>query len=298
MKIGLHMGYWWGTDFGSDVPAMLSLTAQTGVDYMEMNPRYYLHLAPSERKDMRKRAQDLGIGIIVNGGAGEEADLSSDSPSVRKAGLDFCHQMLDAATDLDAPVWSGVMYSTWLRRPTGAYPQSVYERQKAREYCIASLQELGHMLKDYDILIGMEIVNRYEQFIMNTAEEGVSVAEASGSEKIQLLLDVFHMNIEEDNMIDAIRYASDHHRLAHLHAGESNRRVPCGNGNIHWKEIGGVLKRIRYNRIIVMEPFVLTSAENAHRTCTWRNLYLEPYSIDHMVDTARKGAAFLRGLVQ
>lgn len=55
------------------------------------------------------------------------------------------------------------------------------------------------------------------------------------------------MNIEEDNMADAIRYAADYHRLAHLHAGESNRRVPCGGGNIHWQEIGAVLKAIDYN---------------------------------------------------
>lgn len=106
------------------------------------------------------------------------------------------------------------------------------------------------------------------------------------------------MNIEEDNMADAIRYAADHHRLAHLHAGESNRRVPCGGGNIHWQEIGAVLKAIDYNGAIVMEPFVLKNADNAHRTCTWRNLMEEPIRCEHMVEMARNGATFLRGLKQ
>ena len=205
MKIGLHMGYWWGTDIGSDIKAIIAYTAQTGVDYLEINPRYFLHATSQERKDMRSYAQDLGLGILINGGAGEEADLASDSLASRKAGVAFWHKMLKAAQDLAAPVWSGVIYSTWLRHPVGPYPQSAEERQRAREYCIASLRELGHILDDYDIVI----------------------AEAAGNDKIQLLLDTFHMNIEEDNMADAIRYAADHHRLAHLHAGEWNLLSPC-----------------------------------------------------------------------
>lgn len=46
MKIGLHMGYWWGTDIGSDIKAIIAYTAQTGVDYLEINPRYFLHGRP------------------------------------------------------------------------------------------------------------------------------------------------------------------------------------------------------------------------------------------------------------
>lgn len=183
MKIGLHMGYWWGTDIGSDIKAIIAYTAQTGVDYLEINPRYFLHATSQERKDMRSYAQDLGLGILINGGAGEEADLASDSLASRKAGVAFWHKMLKAAQDLAAPVWSGVIYSTWLRHPVGPYPQSAEERQRAREYCIASLRELGHILDDYDIVIGLEVVNRYEQFLINTAQEGVCIAEAAGNDK-------------------------------------------------------------------------------------------------------------------
>lgn len=108
MKIGLHMGYWWGTDIGSDIKAIIAYTAQTGVDYLEINPRYFLHATSQERKDMRSYAQDLGLGILINGGAGEEADLASDSLASRKAGVAFWHKMLKAAQDLAAPVWSGL----------------------------------------------------------------------------------------------------------------------------------------------------------------------------------------------
>ena len=121
MKIGLHMGYWWGTDIGSDIKAIIAYTAQTGVDYLEINPRYFLHATSQERKDMRSYAQDLGLGILINGGAGEEADLASDSLASRKAGVAFWHKMLKAAQDLAAPVWSGVIYSTWLRHPVGRW---------------------------------------------------------------------------------------------------------------------------------------------------------------------------------
>ena len=74
--------------------------------------------------------------------------------------------------------------------------------------------------------------------------------------------------------------------------------VPCGGGNIHWQEFGAVLKAIDYNGAIVMKPFVLKNADNAHRTCTWRNLMEEPIRCERMVEMARNGATFLRGLKQ
>ncbi len=79
-------------------------------------------------------------------------------------------------------------------------------------------------------------MNRFEQYLINTAAEGVAYIDEVGSPNLKLLLDVFHMNIEEDDMTQAIITAGD--KLGHFHIGETNRRPP-GQGRMPWKEIFG-----------------------------------------------------------
>ena len=67
------------------------------------------------------------------------------------------------------------------------------------------------------------------------------------------------MNIEEDNMFDAIRFAGN--RLGHLHVGECNRKLPGMNNSIDWSKIGQALRDINFNKMVVMEPFLLEGGE-------------------------------------
>lgn len=80
------------------------------------------------------------------------------------------------------------------------------------------------MAEEYDINYCLEIVNRYEQYLLNTAAEGVDFVRELDSPKIKLLLDCFHMNIEEDSFSEAIKTAGE--LLGHFHIGECNRKVP------------------------------------------------------------------------
>ena len=73
-----------------------------------------------------------------------------------------------------------------------------------------------------------------------------------GSEYVKLLLDTFHMNIEEDSM-EMLSLADG--KIGHFHIGECNRKVP-GKGHMPWKEIFSALKDINYQEKIVMEPLL------------------------------------------
>ena len=77
-------------------------------------------------------------------------------------------------------------------------------------------------------MLCLEIVNRFEQYIANTAEEGIAICEEINNPYCKLLLDTFHMNIEEDYIPDAIRAASDKGYLGYIHIGEANRKIPNG----------------------------------------------------------------------
>lgn len=62
--------------------------------------------------------------------------------------------------------------------------------------------------RDYRVTLSLEVVNRYEHYLLNTAGEGVRMAEETESGFCKVLLDSFHMNIEEDDMGEAIRHAT------------------------------------------------------------------------------------------
>ena len=91
----------------------------------------------------------------------------------------------------------------------------------------------------------------------------------AGGENVNLLLDTFHMNIEEDNIPEAIRLAG--RKLGHLHVGESNRKLP-GMGSLPWRDIGRALRDIGYEKGVVMEPFLLQGGEVARDCKVWRDL--------------------------
>lgn len=85
---------------------------------------------------------------------------------------------------------------------------------------------------------------------------------------MKVMLDTFHMNIEEDSITDAIRKSGA--LLGHFHAGEANRRCPGPGGRFDWAEIGKALKQISYDGYVVMEPFVTMGGQVGRDISIWR----------------------------
>ncbi|MDR1533613.1 MAG: sugar phosphate isomerase/epimerase [Planctomycetota bacterium] len=295
-KIGLHMGYWWGSEAGQDVFRMLDLTSRAGLEVFEINPAWFLRMTGAECRDFRRRAEDYGLTVTLNGGFKLEGDISADSEATRRAGIEFCVDVLNRAPELGAATWSGLIYSAWTRMPR---PESVVEEEKARarEFSKQSLGEILPVAERAGVDYCFEVVNRYEQFLFNTAAEAVAFAEEVGSPRAKVHLDSFHMNIEEDDMFDAVALAGRSGRLAHFHVSESNRRVPgLGPTNINWPKLGKALRSAGYRGAVVMEPFVNPGAVNAKGTRTWRDLS-GGADLDRLVDDVRRGGEFLRGIM-
>lgn len=131
------------------------------------------------------------------------------------------------------------------------------------------MQTLAPIAKQYGIDLGMEVLNRFENHILNTAEEGVSFVTEVGQDNVKVMLDTFHMNIEETSIADAIRTAGS--LLGHLHTGECNRMVP-GKGRTPWREIGEALRDIQYDGAVVMEPFVAMGGQVGRDIHIWHDL--------------------------
>lgn len=131
------------------------------------------------------------------------------------------------------------------------------------------IREMSFLAEDYGVDLCMEVLNRYENHILNTAQEGVAFVKQIGRPNVKVMLDTFHMNIEEDSIGEAIRTAGPW--LGHFHIGECNRKVP-GKGRLPWREIGEALRDINYSGCVVMEPFVRMSGTIGSEVKVWRDL--------------------------
>jgi D-psicose/D-tagatose/L-ribulose 3-epimerase len=136
----------------------------------------------------------------------------------------------------------------------------------------------------------LEVLNRFENHVLNTAEEGVAFVREVNKPNVKVMLDTFHMNIEEDSFGAAIRAAGP--LLGHFHTGENNRRVP-GKGRLPWHEIGTALREIGYSGAVVMEPFVKMGGGVGSDIKVWRDLS-DNADAAQMDEAARQALAFSR----
>ena len=129
---------------------------------------------------------------------------------------------------------------------------------------------------------------------LNTAEEGLSYVLEAGSPRAMIILDTFHMNIEEDSILDAMELVQNAGKLANFHVGEANRRIPgTGRTGMDWAGIFSNLRAHGYTGCVLMEPFVRMDLPSSKNTCSWRNLTKNTTLEEYMKDV-ETGYRFIR----
>jgi len=133
----------------------------------------------------------------------------------------------------------------------------------------------------------VEILNRYESDFLTTTADGVRLCREVGNPRLGLLLDTFHMNIEERRIGDAFRSAAGH--IHHLHTCENDRGAP-GSGHLDWIEVRDALRDIGYDGVCTIESYNPDLPALVQRTSFWRRV------APSQDELAREGLVFLRGL--
>jgi len=294
-QVALHACYWSGTRIGEDLNTIIEYTARIKPDLIEFTPAFFVDMPREQRLELRKRTEDKGMGITVNSGLiTAENDVSSPVAEYRAAGLKHCRRLLEACSEVGSPYWSGLMHSAWCLKPDFDDPQG--DKRRTWDRSVAGMREVSKMAEDVGVVCSLEVVNRYEHFLLNTAEDAVKFCEQVGSPYCKLLLDVFHMSIEEDNMGDAVRYAMGRGQLSCLHLGETNRRIPVGGKtNIKWDELRDAILESGYSGPMVLEPLMFATSATAAKTCLWRSLN-DPRDLDGLVELGKKAVGFTRRL--
>ena len=109
---------------------------------------------------------------------------------------------------------------------------------------------------------------------INSVDEGIRLCELINHPNVGLLLDAYHMNIEEKNICQSIEKARS--KLLHFQVAENDRGVP-GSGSINWSEIFNTLKRINYKGYVSLEMFIQPEVDTSKDLFTWRNIEDDPY---------------------
>lgn len=256
IQFGIYYAYWthdWDVDF---VP-YITRVKKLGFDVLEVNAGTIARLGRKQQEKLRKTASDNRIALTAVVGLTKEFDISSEDKNTRERGIRFLNRIADAMHECGIRKLGGIIYGMWPGMLNDLSTEA-NERERAWDRSVLSMKEAVKKAEDLGLIYNVEVVNRFEQFLINTCEDAVNYIDEVGSPNCKVMLDTFHMNIEEDSFAGAIECAGNN--LGHFHVGENNRKPP-GYGHIPWDEIGSALKRIGYDDTVVMEPFLMKGGE-------------------------------------
>lgn len=265
MKFGALYSYW-GHEWSCDYEKTAEKMAECGCDIIEVGAPHLLEMSDGELQRLKEVCERLNLTITSNIGPAKAYDLASVDASVRAAGVKYLTDILQAMDKINSRSLVGAMYSYW---PCTDFRYE--DKEGAWERSIAGMKQVARTAEALDIQCCLEVLNRFETYIMTNCEEAIEYCRRVGSSHVNILLDTFHMNIEEDNLPDTIRRAGS--LLGHLHVGEGNRKLPgMSRGSMPWAEMGQALRDIGYDRGVVAEPFLLTGGKVGADIKVWRDL--------------------------
>ncbi len=196
---------------------------------------------------------DSGLGVVLAARVNLSRDLASADRAAHEAGVRYLGECVRVATALGATIVGGPLYGAPLvfagRAPA---PVAEGDRIKRIDQVVDGLKQAGAVAADANVKLAIEPLNRFETDIANTTGHALALAEAVDSPAVGVLLDTFHMNMEDASIPDAIRRAG--RRVVHFQANENNRGF-VGSGHIDWPEVARALAAIGYAGPITLEPF-------------------------------------------
>jgi D-psicose/D-tagatose/L-ribulose 3-epimerase len=281
MRFGVNTWVWTSPLTTAELEKLAPHIRGLGFDWLEVP------LESLDDLDYRRGAQvlrDHGLGVSTCAAMGPDRDLIHPDPAIRASGMHYLRGAIDATQTLGATNLVGPLYAAVGR----TWPQTPEERAQDLDVLVKNLGELARYAGDHGVVLCLEPLNRFETSFINLAAQAIEVVDRVGHPACQIMLDTFHMNIEEKSLGAAIRAAGP--RLRHFHACENDRGAP-GSGNVTWADVAQALKDIGYTGPVVIESFTAKVKSIARAAAIWRAL------APTQDDLARDGVTFLKKLL-
>lgn len=267
-KLGVHALVWekgWSHD---ECERAIAKSAEVGYDFIEAPA-----LDPSSIDiDFTRRALEKhGIGINFSLGLDADTDISSGDIEKGKRGKAKLVEALALARDAGATHVCGILHSAFQK-------SSVPTTAAGVAMSVDILGQVAEIAAKSGITLGLEVVNRYESNVLNTASQGVELCKRIGAENVKVHLDVYHMNIEESDVPSAIKDTGSY--LGYFHTGDSHRGY-LGSGTIDLAGVFRALVASGYTGPITFESFSSRVVGQPLEGILgiWRNLWEDGYDL-------------------
>ncbi|MFN8531660.1 MAG: sugar phosphate isomerase/epimerase family protein [Anaerolineae bacterium] len=281
MRFGVNAWVWVSPLTNEELKALAPKVKAMGFDWLE---------APLETigdlkgKEGAAVLRDLGLGVSACAAMGPDRDLIHPDPAIRENGMKYIRESIDVLHDLGGTNLVGPIYSAVGR----VWQQSADERARDVDLLVQNLSSLAQYAADKGCVICIEPLNRFETSFINLATQAIEVVDRVNHPGCKIMLDTFHMNIEEKSLGAAIRAAGK--RMVHFHACENDRGAP-GSGNVTWNEVAAALKDVGYDGPVVIESFTNKVKSIARAAAIWR-----PFEVSQDA-LAQNGVTFLKSLL-
>jgi len=257
MKLGIH-AYAWCSQWSNDTLDLIDRVKTLGLDFIEIP---LMCLDTFDAAAVKKRLDDVGLDVVNSTVLLGDTDITSDDADIRAKGLEYLKACVRAAGEIGSQSFSGVIYSQHvkqtIKRPT----------EDAWKWSAENLREAAKLAQELDLPVGLEPVNRYETYLVNTCDQALKLKDMIGEPNVKVHLDTYHMNIEEKSFYDATKAAGAD--LIHYHLCENDRGIP-GTGLVDWDGIFKALAEIDYQGFAALESFV--DCTDNMNTWVWRQL--------------------------
>ncbi len=227
--------------------------SKLGFDAVEVFPPNAEEVKEAE---LRALLQSHRLELAAMGtGAGwikHQWSLSSADKEIRRQARHFIRSIIDRAGAFGAPAIVGSMQGKF---------EAARSRTEALDILAEELGELSeHSQRAHGVRLLFEPLNRYESNLFNRLEDAVEWLQANNLHHVAVLADLFHMNIEESHMGQAIERADK--RIGHVHFADSNRQA-IGFGHLNAAEIVCALRTINYSGYLSAEIFPKPDSDRA-----------------------------------
>tara|TARA_B100001996_G_scaffold352895_1_gene313893 strand:+ start:2975 stop:3832 length:858 start_codon:yes stop_codon:yes gene_type:complete len=262
-KIKYGVSTWlWQSPFTTESVALFPKIKTMGFDLVEI---------PVEDPELingdlvKKALLENGLDAIVCGAFGPNKDFTHEDLGVHENCFRYIKKCFKLCNQLDTDFFAGPMYAAVGKARLVSMEQRKIEWDRA----VINLNKVCAIANDYGLSIALEPLNRFESDLINTAEDIMRLIDDINQRNAKVLLDGFHMTIEETNIKDAIKKVGD--KLIHVQVSENHRGVP-GTGLTPWADFKTALTEIDYQGAIVIESFTPEIKELAAAVCIWKNL--------------------------
>lgn len=250
--LSTHAAQFQAVTFKGDLATNAAKIAAWGYDGVELairDPR----LVDGDELLRIAAAHGLDVPAIGTGQAWGEEGLSftDPDPAVRVAAIERAQAHIPFAARSGAVIIIGLL--------RGIVKPGV-DQEQAMAWLVTALRQCCAAAKPHGVRYALEPINRYETTLVNNVAQGMDLLERIGAENMGLLLDTFHMNIEDASIERSIRACGD--RIFHFHVADSNRWHP-GAGHLDFRSILDTLTAGGYRGYVSGEFLPLPDADTA-----------------------------------